>query len=705
MKKLLFSLIVAFALILSGCARTESSVPADIPQESTQEVTAETIYEPAQTAESAPQTEKQAFPEPMFRESSLYFARADSEGAEEDFLIAASAKKERPAEEMRISRGYKTKEGVRYDYDVTTDGIYFIARAFVDFRSADDISVIIDPAYMYDVPMPSLKDVPAENYTFDINGSKIICDSLYFNAQLSYDEQKNEEKWKDFHTDGYCYADVTMKVKYIADTNGFEVKGSLISMEEAADVETVLDVCTLGSDAFDEKSEAAAETYKALLTIKDRLIERDIMGVNLIDLDFDGTPEVLVSRKAKIFTADTYCDEDIYRIENSGLVLVDTLFNANSGLMMSDGNVIGLKLLENGEKAWFTMSRFRRGEPESDPAFYLFTMKDGRLEFTEVFRCERTLDDDGMATDVNYYMNGEKLQFGIEYDYDPHYRADNPYWADAKPDWPYYTYGGHRMPFEGALYDQIVEDYCADIEQNFSLYSDEFSVKIGFSSYAKLPVTERMIGYKLAYLTDAFYFGDYDPVVKDFVYRFNGGYDKPVIYLYPTEATDVTVKVEPDGGLTCAYPDYRGGWNVTAYPDGTLVDSAGREYYCLYWEGESAAEWDMSRGEVVRGEDTAQFLDEKLAEIGLNARERNEFIIYWLPRMQRNEYNYITFHTEDYAATVPLEVTPQPDSVLRVFMVYAGVPEYFETQPQQFGGFERSGFTLVEWGGGEATVR
>lgn len=40
MKKLLFSLIVAFALILSGCARTESSVPADIPQESTQEVTA-----------------------------------------------------------------------------------------------------------------------------------------------------------------------------------------------------------------------------------------------------------------------------------------------------------------------------------------------------------------------------------------------------------------------------------------------------------------------------------------------------------------------------------------------------------------------------------------------------------------------------------------------------------------------------------------
>lgn len=705
MKKRLISLSAAFALLLSGCAMTESSVPSDIPQESAQEVTAEATCESAQTAESAPQTEKQAFPEPMFRESTLYFARADSEGAEEDFLIAASAKEERPAEGMRVSRDYTTKS-LKYDYDVENNGVYFSACAFVNFRSADDINVIIDPAYMYDVPMPSLKDVPAENYTFDINGSKIICDSICIKAKMQYLSEEDEEKWKDFHTDGYCYANVTMKVKYIADANGFEVKGSLISMEEAADVETVLDVCTLGSDAFNEKSEPAAETYKALLTIQDRLTEKDVMGVNLIDLDFDGTPEVLVSRDVRVSATYTACDVDIYRIENSEPVLVDTLFNANSGLMMSAGNVIGLKPLENGEKAWFTMSRFRRGEPESDPAFYLFTMKEGALEFTEVFRSESTRNDDGVVIDEKYYMNGEELQFGIEYDYDPHYRADNPYWADAKPDWPYYTCGELREPFAPFLYDRIVEDYCADIEQNFSLYSDDFCVKICFSGYAKLPVTERMIGCKLAYLTDAFYFGEYNPVVKDFAYRFNGGYDKPVIYLYPTEATDVTVKVELDGELTCTYPDYRGGWNVTAYPDGTLVDKAtGKEYYCLYWEGESAAEWDMSRGEVVRGEDTAQFLDEKLAEIGLNARERNEFIIYWLPRMQQNKYNYITFHTEDYAAAVPLEVSPQPDSVLRVFMVYAGVPEYFETQPQQFERFERNGFTVVEWGGGEAAVQ
>ena len=226
-----------------------------------------------------------------------------------------------------------------------------------------------------------------------------------------------------------------------------------------------------------------------------------------------------------------------------------------------------------------------------------------------------------------------------------------------------------------------------------------------WTGYEKLPITERMLDYKLANLTDAYYFGSYDPTIMDYYYEFLGGYAKPVIYLYPTETTDVNVKVDIDGELTCTYPDYRDGWNVTAYPDGTLINKAdGKEYYCLYWEGEGSAEWDMSRGEVVRGEDTAKFLEEKLTEIGLSPRERNEFIIYWLPRMQQNEFNYITFHTEDYAAEVPLEVTPQPDSVLRVFMVYASVPEYFEGQPQHFDGFRRDGFTVVEWGGGEAVI-
>ena len=62
--------------------------------------------------------------------------------------------------------------------------------------------------------------------------------------------------------------------------------------------------------------------------------------------------------------------------------------------------------------------------------------------------------------------------------------------------------------------------------------------------------------------------------------------EKPVLYLYPEEETEVTVTLDFDGTLTSTYPDYGDGWTVTARPDGTLTDPAtGREYYCLFWEG------------------------------------------------------------------------------------------------------------------------
>ena len=47
--------------------------------------------------------------------------------------------------------------------------------------------------------------------------------------------------------------------------------------------------------------------------------------------------------------------------------------------------------------------------------------------------------------------------------------------------------------------------------------------------------------------------------------------EKPVIYLYPEEETEVTVKLDYNGTLTSTYPAYGDGWTVTAQPDGTPV--------------------------------------------------------------------------------------------------------------------------------------
>ena len=176
---------------------------------------------------------------------------------------------------------------------------------------------------------------------------------------------------------------------------------------------------------------------------------------------------------------------------------------------------------------------------------------------------------------------------------------------------------------------------------------------------------------------------------------------KPVIYLYPEQETTVSVSLDYAGMLTATYPAYEDGWTVTAEPDGTLYDENENEYSYLFWEGENNTDYDFSKGFCVAGADTADFLREKLAEIGLTPREYNEFIVYWLPKMQDNPYNLISFQSERYTDTAKLDIDPTPDSVLRVFMAWKPLGRPQNIEPQTFTPFARDGFTVVEWGGCE----
>ena len=156
---------------------------------------------------------------------------------------------------------------------------------------------------------------------------------------------------------------------------------------------------------------------------------------------------------------------------------------------------------------------------------------------------------------------------------------------------------------------------------------------------------------------------------------------KPVIYLYPQEETEVSVELDYDGELTCTYPAYEDGWRVTAAPDGTLTDAGGQTYNYLYWEGLRENDYDLSRGFCVAGEDTAEFLDSALADLGLTRREANEFIVYWLPLMEENPYNLIAFQEDAHTESAVLTVDPAPDTTIRVFMAWQGSEEAVEIAP------------------------
>ncbi len=176
---------------------------------------------------------------------------------------------------------------------------------------------------------------------------------------------------------------------------------------------------------------------------------------------------------------------------------------------------------------------------------------------------------------------------------------------------------------------------------------------------------------------------------------------KPVIYLYPEKETEVSVSLDLNGELTCTYPDYKNGWQVTAAPDGTLTDKNGQTYNYLYWEADLSANYDLSKGFCVKGEDTAAFLERALSKLGLTRREANEFIVYWLPQMQQNPYNVISFQTDAYTDAARLKLHPAPDTLIRVFMAYKPSNEYVELPIQSLTAPARSGFTVVEWGGTE----
>ena len=169
---------------------------------------------------------------------------------------------------------------------------------------------------------------------------------------------------------------------------------------------------------------------------------------------------------------------------------------------------------------------------------------------------------------------------------------------------------------------------------------------------------------------------------------------------------DVSVELALKGSITHSYPAYpEKGWNVHIEEDGTITDSKGQTYYSLYWEGTNSVPFNMSSGSIVKGSETVAFLEKALAELGLNRREANEFIIYWLPQLESNPYNFIHFSTAEYEDIAKLSITPQPQTVIRVMMVFESLEQRKTVTHQDLSkiGKSRKGFTVVEWGGKEVS--
>ena len=175
---------------------------------------------------------------------------------------------------------------------------------------------------------------------------------------------------------------------------------------------------------------------------------------------------------------------------------------------------------------------------------------------------------------------------------------------------------------------------------------------------------------------------------------------KPVIYIYPEKKKNVIIKFEHPEYLTTTYPKYENGWFIKANKDGSLYDINDKYYYALYYEEENKQDISFDEGFYVERDKAYQFLEEKLSLIGLNDKERNEMIMYWLPVLENNKKSLVYFElTEERQNTNKLLIEPIPDSLLRVSMHVKKVPDKVEIINQKLIGFNRLGYTVVEWGG------
>jgi hypothetical protein len=177
---------------------------------------------------------------------------------------------------------------------------------------------------------------------------------------------------------------------------------------------------------------------------------------------------------------------------------------------------------------------------------------------------------------------------------------------------------------------------------------------------------------------------------------------KPVIYLYPTAAQQVSVKVD-NITFSKTIPDHgQNGWTVWANPNGTLKNLAdGLSYPYLFWEGQSSAKVTMGEGWTLAKKDIATKLPVALTSMGLNTKETADFMEFWLPRLQAVKTPYVLFNFEGTTAmniVAPLTITPAPDSLLRVFMYYQGVSQAGRAMPK-YTAPARTGFSVIEWGG------
>ncbi len=174
--------------------------------------------------------------------------------------------------------------------------------------------------------------------------------------------------------------------------------------------------------------------------------------------------------------------------------------------------------------------------------------------------------------------------------------------------------------------------------------------------------------------------------------------EKPAVYIYPELPGRFQVSLEFGAGirLAASEPDYGDGWDVAVDADGRIDGTWDYLFYEIAMRGEPR----IPVGWCLPWDGLNEGLESIVTDLGLVAGEKEDFLLYWRSRLPRREYYEINpVMGDDLDAWVKLAVDPAPDSTLRFWLFFRGSDEAVDLTEPVIPAFERTGTTVVEWGG------
>ena len=171
---------------------------------------------------------------------------------------------------------------------------------------------------------------------------------------------------------------------------------------------------------------------------------------------------------------------------------------------------------------------------------------------------------------------------------------------------------------------------------------------------------------------------------------------KPNIYIYPNEQIDLSVKLSfPMGGkIVTSIPEYGTGWNIVVDTSGLINNT----YSFLFYESTQPDVWQRNYGWIIQIDKLESFFRQNMTDYGFNEREINDFIEYWIPRL--NDYPLYSIYPQTKSIiddVIQLDFSKQPENILRLFYVIKGQNQLQEklTEPT-IDSFVRKGYFVTE---------